>query len=346
MNNLILDTIAGSFANTFVDAAYAFQFLLSMSDYEMKLGGISKANIGFMIKHNYMSRSLGGAVNYRIKNDPEGPTDPWYIRRANYWPFYMTRDIFVRNYERVKSSVTLLDGETRTPFIQTFYYPNPYAYVIPPARCTETGGGTVNPMFYMYFYNPYPESIVFKHEEMQGFNSELGTTFEPSSDVAAFMKYINPAQLYYHAGTTQYLVDNDFYTGSNEDVTPLIAGIESDNVFFCDEEEIVLPPYSLGYVYWEISPVPYKITESEHDTVKAYPNPASEYISFTLQNTENTEGDYSLLVFDIMGKTIFESKFTQQGVTFYKQSLPAGMYLYHVVHNSTITDAGKFVFAE
>lgn len=59
-----------------------------MVDYEAGLDGVHSADIDFMIKHNFMSKSVGGAINYRSGTDPIGEFDPVYIRRANYWPFY------------------------------------------------------------------------------------------------------------------------------------------------------------------------------------------------------------------------------------------------------------------
>ena len=54
--------------------------------------------------------------------------------------------------------------------------------------------------FYIYYYNPYPDDITFKHEEMTGWEDDPDHTFNPTSDNAAFMKYVEVGQLYEHGG--------------------------------------------------------------------------------------------------------------------------------------------------
>lgn len=342
-SNVLNDTVAGNFGNTFVDAAYAFQYLLETTDYEVSLDGAHLADIDYMIKHNYMSRSIGGAINYRSGTDPNGETDPWYIRRANYWPFYMIRDIFNKGYERINTNVVQLDDEDRMPFIKCFYYDNPATLNLPSNFCNEIPGGTTQPVFYMYFYNPYPDDITFKHTEMTGTNSETFEEYEPLSDNAAFMKYVDVNQLYRHAGINQYMRDNSFY--NNADVYPDITGISSEIFHLCNGDSIVLHGYSFGYIYWEITPEPYRIgIVEENNFSRVWPVPAKDKveITYTFNETEN----YCIEVFDISGRIIQKSQITFTGYyTCKRNNAASGIYMFRIISgNGNILHTGRFIW--
>lgn len=313
------------FGNTLVDAGYAFQFLLEMTDYQAVLGGTRLANIEYMFKHNYVSKTPGGAIN-----QPFGLDDPanLFIRRANYWPFFMIREIFNKGYERINTTMVPLDGETREPFIKCFYYDNPASIVLPNSLCDEIPSGTTNPVFYMYYYNPYPDDITFKHEEMEGTNNETFETFTPASGNAAFAKYIEVDELYWHAGMNRYVQHNPFFQGSL--VEPNITGLSSEVFDLCDGDSIVLRGYSLGYVYWEITPEPNRVGLFENNAWKAWPVPAQQevYLQVDLPDDNHV---YHYRIFNIAGQMVAQGIFPESGyLTVQRNHMTPGLYLFQL----------------
>lgn len=344
ISNLLNDTVAGHFGNTFIDAAYAFQYLLESVDYDVSLDGGHLADIDFMIKHNFMSRSIGGAVNHRSGTDPVEETDPWYIRRANYWPFYIMRDIFNKGYERIHTSIVQLDEEERMPFIKCFYYDNPVALMLPNNFCEEIPGGTSNPIFYMYFYNPYPDDITFKHTEMTGTNNETLEEYEPQSDNAAFMKYVRVDELYEHAGINQYMKDNDFYDDTSG-VYPDMTGLSSEIFHLCDGDSIVLHGYSFGYVYWKITPEPYRIANVEYDTTtRVWPVPAKGEVEIAFTGSESER--ITIELYNSAGQLYCMENTANTGYFLLKRkNAPAGIYFFRLVNeDGTLVDTGRIIW--
>lgn len=295
------------FGNTFVDAAYAFQFLLEMTDYQAALGGVHLADVEYMFKHNYVSKTPGGAINQPFGLDD---TTNLFIRRANYWPFYMIREIFNKGYERINTTMVPLDGETREPFIKCFYYDNPASIVLPTSFCDEIPGGTTNPVFYMYYYNPYPDDITFKHEEMEGTNSETLETFIPSSGNAAFAKYVEVDELYWHAGMNRYVQHNPFFQGTL--VEPDITGLSSEVFDLCDGDSIVLRGYSLGYIYWEITPEPNREGLVENTSIQVWPAPASNMVFVQFKIPGSQPAAYS--IYTMSGQVIAYGNWSKDGL--------------------------------
>jgi hypothetical protein len=317
------------FGNTFVDAAYAFQFLLEMTDYQAVLGGPRLADIEYMFKHNYVSKTPGGAIN-----QPFGLDDPssLFIRRAHYWPFFMIREIFNKGYERIKTTMVPLDGETREPFIKCFYYDNPSTIVLPTSLCDEFPSGTTNPVFYMYYYNPYPDDITFKHEEMTGTNNETLETFTPASGNAAFAKSLDVNQLYRHAGMNRYVQHNPYYQGTL--VEPDITGLSSEVFELCNGDSIMLRGYSLGYIYWEITPEPNRVGLFEYISLKTWPVPAHQevYLQADLPNGTTV---YQYKIFSISGQLMAQGIFPESGyLPLSRNQMTAGLYLFQLTTTS------------
>lgn len=67
-------TYSGDFANTFIDGAFAFQFLLEMTDYEAGVGSAHLADIDYMIKHNFLSKQLGSTISEPLQLDDDPPS--------------------------------------------------------------------------------------------------------------------------------------------------------------------------------------------------------------------------------------------------------------------------------
>ena len=313
------------FGNTFVDAAYAFQFLLEMTDYQAVLGGTHLADIDYMVKHNFVSKTPGGAIN-----QPFGLDDPssLFIRRAHYWPFFMIREIFNKGYERINTTMVPLDGETREPFIKCFYYDNQGIIDLPNNWCNELPAGTTKPVFYMYYYNPYPDDITFKHEEMTGTNNETLETFTPASGNAAFAKFIEVDELYWHAGMNRYVQHNPYYQGTL--VEPDITGLSSEVFELCNGDSIILQGYSLGYIYWEITPEPNRVGLFEDISLKTWPVPAQQevYLQADLPNGTTV---YQYKIFSISGQLMAQGIFPESGyLPLPRNQMTAGLYLFQL----------------
>ncbi|MCB0798756.1 MAG: T9SS type A sorting domain-containing protein, partial [Chitinophagales bacterium] len=317
-------TYSGDFANTFIDGAFAFQFLLEMTDYEAGVGSAHLADIDYMIKHNFLSKQLGSTISEPLQLDDDPPS---FYRRAKYWPFILMQDIYHKNYERVITSTVKLDGETRTPFLKCFYYDNPWSVNLPSSFCIEEPSGFTSPVFYIYYYNPYPDDITFKHEEMTGWEDDPDHTFNPTSDNAAFMKYVEVGQLYEHGGTNKWMMDNSFYS---DEQTPDITGISQEVVDLCNGDSIVLKGYSYGYVYWGITPEPFRLTESGNTTVRVWPNPSDERVYIQLTVSNQLAANYSIV--SLTGQVIASGKWPEDGLLqLDRNNAPSGIYLINLL---------------
>ena len=317
-------TYSGDFANTFIDGAFAFQFLLEMTDYEAGVGSAHLADIDYMIKHNFLSKQLGSTISEPLQLDDDPPS---FYRRAKYWPFILMQDIYHKNYERVITSTVKLDGETRTPFLKCFYYDNPWSVNLPSSFCIEEPSGFTSPVFYIYYYNPYPDDITFKHEEMTGWEDDPDHTFNPTSDNAAFMKYVEVGQLYEHGGTNKWMMDNSFYS---DEQTPDITGISQEVVDLCNGDSIVLKGYSYGYVYWGITPEPFRLTESGNTTVRVWPNPADERVYIQLTVSNQLAANYSIV--SLTGQVIASGNWPEDGLLqLDRNNAASGIYLINLL---------------
>ena len=317
-------TYSGDFANTFIDGAFAFQFLLEMTDYEAGVGSAHLADIDYMIKHNFLSKQLGSTISEPLQLDDDPPS---FYRRAKYWPFILMQDIYHKNYERVITSTVKLDGETRTPFLKCFYYDNPWSVNLPSSFCIEEPSGFTSPVFYIYYYNPYPDDITFKHEEMTGWEDDPDHTFNPTSDNAAFMKYVEVGQLYEHGGTNKWMMDNSFYS---DEQTPDITGISQEVVDLCNGDSIVLKGYSYGYVYWGITPEPFRLTESGNTTVRVWPNPSDERVYIQLTVSNQLAANYSIV--SLTGQVIASGNWPEDGLLqLDRNNAASGIYLINLL---------------
>jgi hypothetical protein len=239
----------------------------------------------------------------------------------------MMQDIYHKNYELVTTSIVPLDSETRIPFIKCFYYDNPASIDLPNSFCIEIPSGFTSPVFYMYYYNPYPDDITFKHEEMIGLEGDA-ISFTPTSDNAASIKYVDVDQLYEHGGTNQWMADNSFYSGGQpQDIT----GISQQVVDLCNGDSIVLKGYSYGYVYWGITPEPFRMANTTSaSNLRLWPVPAAQdiYVQVDLLDEIAT---YRYSVTALSGQTVVENVFPDSGyLTIKRDHLPSGIYLFSI----------------
>ncbi len=75
--------------------------------------------------------------------------------------------------------------------------------------------------------------------------------------------------------------------------------------------------------------------------VKFYPNPANSFINFEFQRSYNQ--NYTLLIFNFIGKVVLESKNLSQKSTINLTDFYRGMYVYQLRDNlGAILESGKF----
>jgi len=75
--------------------------------------------------------------------------------------------------------------------------------------------------------------------------------------------------------------------------------------------------------------------------VKLYPNPATTYVTFDVQN--NTQKGYSIQVYSFLGRKVFERQIVAQRTTIDLSEYNRGVYIYYLLDaNGKITESGKF----
>lgn len=82
-------------------------------------------------------------------------------------------------------------------------------------------------------------------------------------------------------------------------------------------------------------------TSETADKVKLYPNPATSYITFDLQN--NYHKGMSVQVFHMLGKKMFESQNIAEKTIINLTDFNRGVYIYHLRDQSgKLIESGKF----
>lgn len=75
--------------------------------------------------------------------------------------------------------------------------------------------------------------------------------------------------------------------------------------------------------------------------IKFYPNPATSIINFDLQRDYNNS--FSLLIFNFMGKKVYEVKSTSTRMSINLDEFYRGIYIFQLRDkNGNITESGKF----
>jgi len=83
-------------------------------------------------------------------------------------------------------------------------------------------------------------------------------------------------------------------------------------------------------------------TEGSERIIKLYPNPATSYITFDLQKTN--EKGFAIQVFNFLGKKMYENlNVTTEKITVDLAEFNRGVYIYHLRDLSgKIVESGKF----
>jgi Secretion system C-terminal sorting domain len=82
-------------------------------------------------------------------------------------------------------------------------------------------------------------------------------------------------------------------------------------------------------------------TEVAGKAMKLYPNPATSYVTFELQKS-NQKG-LAIVVYSVLGKKMYEAQNVAEKTTLSVTDYTRGMYIYHLVDQSgKIIEYGKF----
>lgn len=314
-----MDSLHGNFNNTFAEAAFTMEYLLKLL--EIQGAGSQPIDIEFATKHNTMSGFTYGLLSHKGRLDPDAD---WFYKRASYYPFVINENIFSPSYERVNCSPVLLDG-SYLPYVRGYFNEG-------------------SDLFYMCFVNGTDDTVKFAIHEMTGDTTVLGYgSLTPSSSYGCYVKHIRTSQLYAHGGMNQYMVDNTFYNDTT--IAPLIDTIYNEyNSTFLPDSMVSLPPFSLGWVKWQVSPNPERLTaQSNNIQISTWPNPANDIVNFSIETIANNESNFTISVYNILGEKVTEIMLTDHNAEWYSANEAKGIYIYELIGAGKRLGTGKII---
>jgi hypothetical protein len=84
-----------------------------------------------------------------------------------------------------------------------------------------------------------------------------------------------------------------------------------------------------------------KVSDPEEKLVNFYPSPATTVISFDIQYS--SDDMYQLVLFNFMGKQVYQTKVTAQHLDIYLTDFCRGIYIYQLRDSDgKILESGKF----
>jgi len=78
----------------------------------------------------------------------------------------------------------------------------------------------------------------------------------------------------------------------------------------------------------------------EETSVTVYPNPTTDKVNFEVSSTENNR---EIIIYDLTGRMITRSAFTNKKVTVDLDKFPQGVYTYRLMSENELLEAGSFV---
>ncbi len=313
-----LDPLYGNFNNTFVEAAFSMEYLLKLLEIQ---GASMPIDIEFATKHNTLSGYTYGLISTQGVLDP---VDEPYYKRASYYSFVINENIFSTSYERVNASPVLLDG-SYVPFVRGYFNEG-------------------SDLFYMCFVNGSDDTVKFAIHEMTGDTTALGYgSLTPSSSYGCYIKHIRATQLYGHGGMNQYMLDNSFYNDTT--IAPLIDSIYfTYKSTFSPDSMVSLPPYSLGWVKWQVSPIPDRLTaQFDNIQVSTWPNPANDIVNFSIETFTNEENKFTVSVYNILGEKVSEMVLSDNSAEWHCANEVNGIYIYELTCSGIKLGTGKII---
>jgi hypothetical protein len=82
---------------------------------------------------------------------------------------------------------------------------------------------------------------------------------------------------------------------------------------------------------------------SSKNDILIYPNPIKQYGTIVVNPKLNVDG-MELHIFDMYGKTIRQIKLDKNSITFKRNDIPCGLYLYQLVSDHKLLKSGKLIF--
>ena len=102
----------------------------------------------------------------------------------------------------------------------------------------------------------------------------------------------------------------------------------------CNGDSILLRGYSLGYIYWEITPEPYRVGLLEEISFKAWPVPAKNEVYFQV-DVPNETIEYQYKIINLSGQLVAQGIFPESGyLTVQRKHMSSGLYLFQLITNT------------
>lgn len=104
----------------------------------------------------------------------------------------------------------------------------------------------------------------------------------------------------------------------------------SGSFYLCNGDSIVLKGYSYGYVYWGITPEPFRMGNANNLTMKTWPTPAQDVVNVQVDLPDET-AIYPYKIFNISGQLMEQGIFPETGyLPLQRNHMTAGMYLFQL----------------
>lgn len=336
------------FGNSFIEASYVMQYLLNMAEISHNLSPATAGQVEYMIKHNYTAANPSAGV-FSKHQDLDPSTSGAFLKRMNYYSFYMMRSIFRDRMEHAQETISYT-GTGETPYIKTYM------------KKISNVGSTSNYDLYIFYNNQNADPITLN---LPSITFKNGTATLPRAFPGSyFYNHIDARQIYQGIGETQYFKQNSWYDDYEDDIYPEfddgtpgeweINAIEVNSGLVTN---ISLEGYSYGYIYTRVQFPTWggfrlmneNNTEeqvNENTDGNMYPNPASDHTTLYFSKTD-VYAKYDCSIYNLHGQLMRQYEdINGDALQINKETFVSGIYLYKLFENGKEIGNGKFVFAE
>lgn len=183
-----------------------------------------------------------------------------------------------------------------------------------------------------YYFNPYTPIVAQRYVGMTMFPYTLaawqtasGFDLHTKQSFVSWTSFQNYSQLFVNP------TDNDSTINLGT-----AKFLDLDSVVFCGS--FVLHPYTSKILLNTQTNCPTNVNEFTNDEFQIYPNPASDELNILFSK----EGNYTVKIFDEIGREVFSAISTIQHSTFNIEHLSLGIYFIKIISDGKISMA-KFV---
>ena len=107
---------------------------------------------------------------------------------------------------------------------------------------------------------------------------------------------------------------------------------------------VSLPPYSLGWVKWQVSPIPDRLTaQFDNIQVSTWPNPANDIVNFSIETFTNEENKFTVSVYNILGEKVSEMVLSDNSAEWHCANEVNGIYIYELTCSGIKLGTGKII---